>query len=560
MIIHSRDYSKYYFQEKSGIFYFRIVTPHALRDRFPNIQKEIRRSLGTAKKQQARRQAARLYMYNLAKFETALENLDTIDDALNLIPQVLRLNSKIPSDALSNLEGRIALIREQHTQLLHERLIDEISEKEKSCIRGIGICLEMLSQYSAEESTILYNKYSEEHELPDTTLDQLKKKISNLVARCKNAVSKETISNDSNLNSGTQLSKNARSLLFSATSENFINERESGGTWTEKTKNSYIATFNVFTEMFGDIPITKLNAQICRDFKNNIQKLPKNHMKVNEFRSLTIKELVSMNIAAQEKISIESVNKHIGRISSFLNWSVQQSYIDRNFMSGMNIRISQSQIENRLPFNSDDLNNLFLDPIYTDGKVTRNFYFWLPLIALYSGARIQEICQLELDDIYEKEGVLILDINDNSPNKRLKNTSSNRLIPIHEHLITLGLTRYCHSLKKHKNRTLFPELNKNASRDGQSSLASKWFARYKKKHGFPTDGVKAFHSFRHTFIDELKRLDTPEHISAALAGHSHESITYGVYGSNDSIQSLNNAVQKITFEGFDTSGIRWFPN
>lgn len=352
----------------------------------------------------------------------------------------------------------------------------------------------------------------------------------------------------------------ANQYLFMDVCEKFITERISGDNWQKKTRDAYDVTFRLFKDIVGNVPIESINAAVCRTFKDKIQHLPKNHSKIARYRDQAVSKLVAQNIPVEQRISTESANKHILRITSLLHWCVQQSYVDKNYMAGMAVRIKKSTIDNRQPFNADDLNQLFSGPIYTDGKMRYSYYFWLPLIGLYSGARIQEICQLELADIYEIDGILVFDINDNSETKRLKTQTSRRIIPVHNDLIALGLNRLLARRKRQKDKQLFPELHKHASdREGQSQPASKWFARHKTKYGFATDGVKAFHSFRHTFIDELKGLNTPEHITASLAGHAHENITYGTYGGKDSVGKLNEYVQRIDYQGFDYNHIRWHP-
>jgi len=81
----------------------------------------------------------------------------------------------------------------------------------------------------------------------------------------------------------------------------------------------------------------------------------------------------------------------------------------------------------------------------------------IPLIGLTSGMRINEICQLFLDDLREVEGVLCFDIN-KKKEKRLKTTSSARLIPVHPELVQLGLIEYANKLKDAGHDRLFPLL------------------------------------------------------------------------------------------------------
>ncbi len=52
---------------------------------------------------------------------------------------------------------------------------------------------------------------------------------------------------------------------------------------------------------------------------------------------------------------------------------------------------------------------------------------------------MQEILQLYLEDIYEKEGIWAFDLNENHSDKKLKTPQSRRLVPLHNKLIELGL-------------------------------------------------------------------------------------------------------------------------
>jgi integrase len=532
------------------------MTPLALRRRFPYIQKETRRSLRTANLTVAKRLAAKLYMQTTMEYETALESLETLDEALNLIPALLNLETKFPKTDVNILQEYFDDIISENNVLLKERFLADITEQEKKCLEKIGHYLSMIDQTDfTGQSDIDLSPFFIEKITAAT--DKLLVRISRATGRTykKTTTSRPAESSKPQSQEITTQPVPARNS-FSSVSQEYINERLAGNNWEDKTRRSYEASFELFIGIFGDIPVTDIDSSTCRDFKTKIQQLPKNHSKSSRYRDLTILELLQLKIPASDTLSVESVNKHLGRLSGLFNWCFQQNYMERNYISGMKIRTNKSNIDSRKPFTTEDLNNLFNDPIYTKGKMKNSYYYWLPLIALYSGARIQEICQLALKDVYESDGVLVFDINDESEGKRLKNIKSKRIIPVHESLRSIGIEKHIAHLKKQRQKVLFPELYANADgREGQSQPASKWFARFKTKHGFETDGVKAFHSFRHTFIDELKKLNTPEHITAALAGHSHDPITYGTYGGESPASLLNQHIQKIQYPGFDLSKI-----
>ena len=164
------------------------------------------------------------------------------------------------------------------------------------------------------------------------------------------------------------------------------------------------------------------------------------------------------------------------------------------------------------------------------------------MIALYSGARLNEICQLHLNDIRDQDGVPVLRITDEEGNKRLKTKAARRIIPIHSELIRLGLLSYADALLQHGHERLFPELKEG--RDGYGRVVSKWFAAYATRCGVDAPG-KVFHSFRHTFIDRLKQADAPKEKIAALVGHEDDSVTFGRYGKDFKPQNLREVILLI---------------
>jgi integrase len=169
--------------------------------------------------------------------------------------------------------------------------------------------------------------------------------------------------------------------------------------------------------------------------------------------------------------------------------------------------------------------------------------YWLPYIAAYSGARLEEITQLSpITDIYVEDGVWIFDINERDT-KSVKNLPSVRRIPIHSHLIKLGLIEYIEILKISKANTLFPDEKIRDGRTGKN--AGKRVNRFIQK----VVGVenKTLHSFRHTFATTLKRSGIDESLAAEIMGHQHGGITYDRYAKGYLSGTLKMAVETIVY-------------
>ena len=90
---------------------------------------------------------------------------------------------------------------------------------------------------------------------------------------------------------------------------------------------------------FGDIPLGKLNREMGVRFKEDVRRLPKNKTKLKKYRDKDFHKLVQMNVGEKDRISTRTVNKHLGYVTSFMNWCVINGYVDINVFQGMKLKI-----------------------------------------------------------------------------------------------------------------------------------------------------------------------------------------------------------------------------
>ena len=147
-------------------------------------------------------------------------------------------------------------------------------------------------------------------------------------------------------------------------------------------------------------------------------------------------------------------SKYLALVEAFFDWCQSGGRIDENPAKGVRIKSPKSGAGalKRGTFTVDHLRSMFgaplfvgcedKDHIYRTGTVqVRDHRFWLPLLGLWTGARLNELCQLGVEDVGEVEGILCLDINKNG-GKRLKSKAAKRLIPVHPTLVQLGFRTY----------------------------------------------------------------------------------------------------------------------
>ena len=209
----------------------------------------------------------------------------------------------------------------------------------------------------------------------------------------------------------------------------------------------------------------------------------------------------------------------------------------------------------RVAFDLDDLKRIFNSPIYTDnyrpigGGVEA--CFWLPLLALFTGARIEELAQLLIQDLHFAQGLgHYLNISDEAAHSHLKNASSRRRIPVHAELIACGFLDYVNRMKE--QNFLFPALKPNP-RKKLGGYFSTFFSGYLRRTVRIMDRRKVFHSFRHTFKDNCRAVGIEESVHDALTGHTNPTAGRKYGNEQYPLRPLFDAIERFEIEGLDLS-------
>ncbi|RFC01428.1 integrase, partial [Klebsiella michiganensis] len=137
-------------------------------------------------------------------------------------------------------------------------------------------------------------------------------------------------------------------------------------------------------------------------------------------------------------------------------------------------------------------------------------YHWLPLLALYTGARVEELASLSLNQIKKDGGIHYFEI------EKAKNLNSIRKIPLHRQIETSGFLAYVDSVRAQGATMLFPHLT--AGKNGYSKNMSRRFGAYLDSLKI-SDSRKVFHSFRHTFITRMTELNVHPVLVMSMVGH-----------------------------------------
>ncbi|SOE81978.1 Integrase [Caballeronia arationis] len=249
------------------------------------------------------------------------------------------------------------------------------------------------------------------------------------------------------------------------------------------------------------------------------------------------------------KVSAATVEKKLGFIRAVFNLAEDNSRIDGNPLKGVKVSMPKNRQKSRVQFEAEDLALLFSQPLFVskvlpEGKQAGGIAaYWIPLVGLFTGARLEEIGQLHVSDIKQRDGIWFIDIN-NEADKSLKNAPSIREVPIHSELMRLGFLDYVQSLPA--TGMVFPLLYR--AKDGKlTNNFSKWFGKWKRAVGI-TDDRKTFHSFRHGFATACRAAEVPTGTQYGITGHTDGSVG-GTYGEIP-LKAKMAAMARIRFDGF----------
>ena len=529
---HSRYRS--YLTTYRAILYFRILVPNHLQSLIS--QREIRRSLNGLDSRSARTKALRLslaaqHFFALAD-DLAHERIHSVQEETIQSFGITRENIKSVGTFLFDSTLKKDLSPASLTLLLPSFL------REQKGTLSVKMFSEKAVPVRKESIQNESPAIKDEHNLPTRSAETTRRRI-------KLEGKKEL----PNLREALDAYVKAKTLTWSAASAKDIPPQV----------RQFVEIVREL-EHGRDIRVDELSREHIRSYFDTLKHLPCRLCGQRQFAGKGWLQLADMGRSGQIErlLSVKTMEVRQTNVRSFVNWceleyrgAVQAKYVNSGFPKVLSDKDIRRKGVKREAFTQDELKALFGDMgkyvQATEGVPSR---FWVPLIALYSGMRLEEICQLHLSDIVKMDGVLCFSINEESGGsgyvKHVKSSAGIRKVPVHPHLWDeLGLKKFVASRwtktpeENYTSTLLFPDLQErvNAVNHATVKLGSAlthWFTRYRRsvgvggQHGEPS--TKAFHSFRHTVIEYLHK-EACVDLSMLQAVVGHEMVDMGVTGN-----------------------------
>lgn len=258
-----------------------------------------------------------------------------------------------------------------------------------------------------------------------------------------------------------------------------------------------------------------------------------------------------------ENVAQETKNRNLYRIHAVVAFGKEHHDLDEKMLKELKMpkhkgRGKNSRAKSYLPFTDDELRLLFHSDAYRTNTFKKASHYWLPLLGLYTGARLEELAGLHLSVFNTVDDIPAVVLSDEEESDGGKNEHAPRQVPIHPELVKAGLLEYVKQLKSEGHTRLFPEI-RAAARDGYGKRPSTDFTAYRRTVGVGKDegerSRKVFHSFRATLAGKFYHLGMDGDLSRRLTGHAPIDVHQGTYLGAAAIpmQRADGAMRQVTF-------------
>lgn len=332
-----------------------------------------------------------------------------------------------------------------------------------------------------------------------------------------------------------------------------------------KSKLKGAAQARLFEEVFGaDRDVSQIKRADAAELVNLLVRLPASATK--RFPGLTAPQAADAAAkAGAAPMTRLTASSYLSAFSTLMTFAIARGVRADNPTTGLSVGVNGVAAKDRRhPFSTEQLIKIFTAPLYTGclndeagyarvgPQVIRRGRFWVPLISLFTGMRMNEICQLLVSDVAQLNGVdAIIVAADDAGVKRVKTAAGERFVPIHPELKRCGLLQYRDATADRGEKRLFPELTAAKASGYLSDNFSKWFAHFLRSCGAAQPRT-SFHSFRHSYRDALREADISAERVRALGGW-RSGRTEDDYGSGLRASTLARDIEKVGYEGLDLS-------
>lgn len=216
-----------------------------------------------------------------------------------------------------------------------------------------------------------------------------------------------------------------------------------------------------------------------------------------------------------------TVKKLLTRLSTVMDWAVNNGYLDKSFDKGL--KPTKGADSSREALSQDQVKALMT---HANSLPVDAWQRWALSLGVITGTRIEELRQLTKADVKQVGDVWVIDINRND-GKTAKTKNALRVVPLTDGAYGFDLKAFLEFVRRADSRLFtlgagqFSNVLNGALRDVLSLNA---------------DRTQTFHSLRHSLAGALKAAEVPLGTAESILGHASGSISYDLYGAGSAVE------------------------
>lgn len=231
--------------------------------------------------------------------------------------------------------------------------------------------------------------------------------------------------------------------------------------WRGRTAEKYASSYKIVLDILGNLELSQFDAHVVKTLTVGLQHYPKNKNKLKQFKDKPFSKAMA-KVPGFLAFDPKSINFILGMMSGLFKFALEDRRlwrIDNNPFYKKQIKIDQQKEsqESRREFTTAEINRIFGE-LCKVRRLVEPEKFWVPLICLYSGMRINEACQLRLKDIEIIDEVPVFQIRHNPKQHQETKNGKSRTVPVHKTLQDLGFLAYVTRQKTNKEERVFSNL------------------------------------------------------------------------------------------------------
>ncbi|WP_176953122.1 tyrosine-type recombinase/integrase [Belnapia rosea] len=166
-------------------------------------------------------------------------------------------------------------------------------------------------------------------------------------------------------------------------------------------------------------------------------------------------------------------------------------------------------------------------------------------MAVLSSGCLEELLQLRPCDVYETQGIWVIDIG--ADGAQVKTPLRPRLVLVHSQLKKLGFLEYIAECARKVQALVFPGFLAAGPDQRFGHTYTRFWTEYRRQIGYYARGAD-FHALRHSVNTRLVNAGVSQIIIRQIMGHAQQGMTGKVYNSGIELAACAEAIEKLRYD------------